>query len=177
MLKGDVVCHQLVSWRLLVVRLPCSVNSSVILGLEPLFALICHKDHVLMTQDGKANVPGFYQTVKSIEQQWETAVGARGLCFLLAFGWMQALGVDPMQAIVSTSSAAWVMAFWKQALFCSGHHGSRVGCHGTASPFSLTGGEGGGAAGGGGEGGGRKLSPPLLCVISRRQVTLQRLLT
>lgn len=64
--------------------------------------------------------------------------------------WMNvALGVDLMQPIVSTSSAAWVMASWKQELFCSDLLGSRVGCRGTASPLWLIG-EKGGEKGGGG---------------------------
>ena len=116
---------------------------------EPRLTLDCHKClHALKTRDGRGSLSWLYRTIKSIEQKlWETAVGAHGLCFLLAFAWMWGLGVDLMQAIVSTSSAAWVMAFWKQAVFCSGLLGSRVGCHGTASPFWLIGGEGGGAAG------------------------------
>ena len=116
---------------------------------EPRLTLDCHKClHAPKTQDGRGSLSWLYRTIKSIEQKlWETAVGAHGLCFLLAFGWMWGLGVDLMQAIVSTSSAAWVMAFWKQAVFCSGLLGSRVGCHDTASPFWLIGGEGGGAAG------------------------------
>lgn len=44
----------------------------------------------------------------------------QGLCFLVAFGWMWGLAVDLMQPIVSTSSAAKVMASWKQAGFCCG---------------------------------------------------------
>ncbi len=137
---------------------------------EPQLTLHCHKClHVLKMQDGRGSFSWFYQTIKSIKQKlWETAVPAQGLCFLLAFGWMWGLGVDLMQAIVSTSSAVWVMAFWKQAVFCSGLLGSRVGCHGTASPLVD-------------RRSGRRcrrrrrewnLSPPPLSVISRRQVAL-----
>lgn len=119
---------------------------------EPEFTLNCHKClHMLKLQDGNGSFSWLYRTIKSMGQKlWETAVSAQGLCFLLGFGWMWGLGVDLMQPIVSTSSAAWVMAFWKQAVFCSGLLGSRVGCHCTASPLWLMGGEGGGTVGGGG---------------------------
>lgn len=115
----------------------------------------------------KGSFSWLYQSIKLIEQKlWETAVGAQGLCFLLPFGWMWGLGVDLMQPIVSTSSAAWVMAFWKQAVFCSGLLGSRVGCHGTASPFWLIGWEGGGAGGEGGGGGGSETCRHHRCLLS-----------
>lgn len=58
---------------------------------------------------------------------WASAVSACSLYFLLVCGlWV----IHLIQAIVSTSTAA----FWKQAFFCSGHLGSKVGCHGTAAP-------------------------------------------
>lgn len=42
--------------------------------------------------------------------------------------WMHGWGVRPMKPIVFTSSAAWVMAFGKQAVFCCGLlHGSGAG--------------------------------------------------
>lgn len=96
---------------------------------------------------GEANFPCLDQSVESVEQKvWETAVAAQSLCFLRAFAWMWDWGVRLMKAIVSTSSAAWVMAFGKQAVFCCGLPGTGAGCHGTASPPWLIGEERGGGA-------------------------------
>lgn len=67
---------------------------------------------------------------KSVREWWRRA----GLMFPGSFGWMWALGVDLLKPIVSTSSAASVMSFWKQAGFCCGLLRSRVGCRDTASP-------------------------------------------